>query len=437
MSPVEIGSYGIVALIVLIIIGLPIGIGMLAVSFVGVAFIRNETVAVRMMAQTANDSLEEYLFAVVPLFVLMGLLVTVSHVGRDTFDVFQSLLRRLRAGLGVATVFANAVFAAITGISIASATVFSRIAVPEMRRHGYTNKFATGVVAGSSVLGMLIPPSLLMIVYAVLAEQSVGRMFLAGIGPGLLLSALFCVAILMLARLRGGFVFDAPDQAEHAPTLAPLTILLKALPIVFLMVLVLGGLYGGFLNPTEAGAAGAFGALVIALLRRSLDGKTFWRLLVETGQITVSVLFLILAATFFSRMLALSGVPRELAEYFLAGGIGPYGFLLLYLALIIALGCLIDSISIMLIVLPIALPIASAAGFDLIWFGVLTVVAVEIGLLTPPFGLSVYTIKSAMDDPDLRVGEIFAGAVPFILAMIAALALIILFPPIATWLAQL
>ena len=436
MTPLDIGILAIAALVLLILIGMPIGVAMLATSFAGVALIRNETVAVRMMTQVANDSLEEYLFAVVPLFVLMGLLVTVSGVGKDTFDVFQRLLRRITAGLGVATVFANAVFAAITGISIASATVFSRIAVPEMRRHGYTNRFATGVVAGSSVLGMLIPPSLLMIVYAVLAEQSVGRMFLAGVVPGLLLALAFTVTILILARTRRRFVFEGGDVADYAD-LGLLAILRKAVPILSLMVLVLGGLYGGFLNPTEAGAAGAFGALVIALLRRSLDRGTFWRLLVETGQITVSVLFLILAATFFSRMLALSGVPRELSEVFLSGDIGPWAFLVAYVVLIVALGCLIDSISIMLIVLPIALPVAGAAGFDLIWFGVITVIAVEIGLLTPPFGLSVYTIKSALDDPDLKVGEIFRGAVPFIAAMLVTLAVIALFPSTATWLARL
>lgn len=436
MTPFEIGLIAILLLVVLILIGMPIGIGMLAVSFGGVAFIRNDTVAVRMMTQVANDSLEEYLFAVVPLFVLMGLLVTVSGVGKDTFDVFQRLLRRVTAGLGVATVFANAVFAAITGISIASATVFSRIAVPEMRRHGYSNRFSTGVVAGSSVLGMMIPPSLLMIVYAVLAEQSVGRMFLAGVGPGLLLAVAFTLTILVLAWTWRDFVFEAGDHAGFEDiTLSQIVV--KSIPILSLMVLVLGGLYGGFLNPTEAGAAGAFGALVIALLRRSLDRKTFWTLLVETGQITVSVLFLILAATFFSRMLALSGVPRELSEWFLSGNIGPYGFLLAYILLIVALGCLIDSISIMLIVLPIALPIAQAAGLDLIWFGVITVISVEIGLLTPPFGLSVYTIKAAMDDPELKVGEIFRGAVPFIVAMLVSLAIIVAFPPIATWLARL
>ncbi|MGR3372562.1 TRAP transporter large permease [Pseudooceanicola nanhaiensis] len=437
MSPFEIGGGAVMLLVALILIGMPIGIGMLAVSVGAVALLRNETVAIRMMTQVANDSLEEYLFAVVPLFVLMGLLVTVSGVGKDTFDVFQKLLKRVTAGLGVATVFANAVFAAITGISIASATVFSRIAVPEMRRHGYTNRFATGVVAGSSVLGMLIPPSLLMIVYAVLAEQSVGRMFLAGVGPGLVLALAFTLTIWILATTRKSFVFERTDDATGYDDIRGRDVLRKSIPILALVTVVLGGLYGGFLNPTEAGAAGAFGALVIALMRRSLDRVTFWRILVETGLITVSVLFLILAATFFSRMLALTGVPRELAEFFLSDRIGPYGFLCVFILLIIALGCLIDSISIMLIVLPIALPVADAAGFDLIWFGVVTVIATEIGLLTPPFGLSVYTIKSAMDDPTLRVGEIFRGAVPFILAMLATLAVIILFPSIATWLARI
>lgn len=440
MTGIEIGMICVAALILLISLGMPIGVGMIVVSFAGVTFIRNEGVAMRMMGSVANDSLEEYLFAVVPLFVLMGLLVTVSGVGKDTFDLFERLLRRVRAGLGVATVFANAVFASITGISIASASVFSRVAVPEMTRHGYRRSFSTGVVAGSSVLGMLIPPSLLMIVYAVLAEESVGRMFLAGIGPGILLALLFSATIVIMATFRKDSVFErAPDLDPAVADDRPLGVfvLSKGTPIIALVALVLGGLYGGFLNPTEAGAIGALGALVIALMRRSLGGGRMWSLLVETGQVTVSVLFLIMAATFFSRMLAMSGLPGMLAETLLDSSIGPYGFLLIFIGLIILMGCLIDSISIMLILLPIALPVAKAAGFDLIWFGVLTVVAVEIGLLTPPFGLSVYTIKSAIDDPTLKVGEIFRGALPFVFAMMVALAILVAFPPISVWLARL
>lgn len=437
MSGLEIGILAIVVLIGLITAGMPIAISMLLVSFTGVMLIRNETVAIRMAGAVANDSLNQYLFAVVPLFVLMGLLVTASGVGKDTFDVFQKLLRRIRAGLGVATVFANAVFAAITGISVASATVFSRVAVPEMTRHGYSKSFSTGVVAGSSVLGMLIPPSLLMIVYAVLAEESVGRMFLAGIGPGLLLAVMFSIAIMLMARFRPTMVFDRPDSDAGFEKITGLQVVKKGVPILSLIVLVLGGLYAGFLNPTEAGAVGALGALVIALTRRSLDRSKFWDILVETGQITVSVLLLIMAATFFSRMLAMSGLPAALAGSLLSGPIGPWGFLIIYLALIIVLGFLIDSISIMLIVLPIALPIAHLAQFDMIWFGVMTVIAVEIGLLTPPFGLSVYTIRAAINDPDLPVSKIFRGAFPFVLTMILALVVIAFIPGIATWLARL
>ena len=437
MTGIEIGAIAIVALIFFIYIGMPIGVGMLVVSFAGVLVMRNDRVAMAMAGGVANDSLREYLFAVVPLFVLMGLLVTVSGVGKDTFDVCQQALRRLRGGLGTATVFANAVFASITGVSIASASVFSRVAVPEMVRHGYTKKFATGVVAGSSVLGMLIPPSLLMIVYAVLAEESVGRMFLAGVFPGLLLALIFSVTIYLLATFRPSFVFDMKQDHTGYDSFGVSEIVVKAAPIATLVLLVLGGLYGGFLNPTEAGAVGALGALMIALMRRALTPRSLWGLMVETGQITVSVLFLIMAATFFSRMLAMTGLPVALADFLLSGPIGPYGFLVLYLGLVIVMGFLIDSISIMLIVLPIALPVADAAQFDLIWFGVLTVVAVEIGLLTPPFGLAVYTIKSAMGDKTLSIGEIFRGSMPFVLAMVVSLVILIAFPALSVWLARL
>jgi tripartite ATP-independent transporter DctM subunit len=262
-------------------------------------------------------------------------------------------------------------------------------------------------------------------------------MFLAGVGPGILLACVFSVTILLLAWFRPSFVFEMTDAAPFTARLSGLDIVRKATPILALVILVLGGLYGGFFNPTEAGAAGAFGALVIALMRRSLSPSGLWQLMVETGKITVSVLFLIMAATFFSRMLAMSGLPRVLADVLLSGPLGPYGFLLLFLALVIVLGFIIDSISIMLIVLPIALPVAQAAGFDLIWFGVITVISVEIGLLTPPFGLSVYTIKTALNDPDLRVGEIFRGALPFVGAMLVTLAILVAFPAIATWLARL
>lgn len=437
MTGIEIGIAAVVLLLAAVYFGMHIGIALILTSFVAVALLKDPTIAARMAAAAAGDSLREYLFGVIPLFVLMGLLVSVSGVGRDTFDVFEWLLRKVRGGLGVATVGANAVFAAITGISIASASVFTKVAVPEMIRHGYTPSFAVGVVAGSSVLGMLIPPSLLMIIYGVLAEESVGRMFLAGVVPGLLLALAFCAMIVAMVRFspRRILVSERPPTLVSHETLGSAS--LKAVPIASLIVLVLGGLYAGFFTATEAGAVGAAGALAIALARRRLDASRFWRVLVETGHITVSVLFLVLAASLYSRMLALTGLPGSIASWMIDFGLGPTGFLIAYVAIVVVLGCIIDSVSIMLIMLPIVLPIVREFGLDIIWFGVITVVAVEIGLLTPPFGISVYTVKSALDDRSIGVGTIFAGAFPFVLCMLAVLALLIAFPSLSTWLARM
>ena len=439
MTELHIGIAAIVCMLAGIYFGMHIGIALIATSFVSVWLIKSPEVAARFVAASANDAIRDYLFGVIPLFVLMGMLVSVSGVGRDTFDVFQWLLRRIRGGLGLATVAANAVFAAITGISIASASVFTKVAVPEMIRHGYTPRFSVGVVAGSSVLGMLIPPSLLMIIYGVLAEESIGRMFIAGIIPGALLALGFCVLIVGMAWL-------VPHKVGTPEALAgvgagieetPLTAAVKFVPILLLITLVLGGLYAGFFTPTEAGAVGAAGALVIALVRGRLTWRKLWQVLVETGFVSVSVLFLIIAAMLYSRMLALTGMPSAVTEGITNMGLGPWGFLFMYVLIVIALGCIIDSVSIMLIMLPIVLPIARAFGMDVVWFGVITVVAVEIGLLTPPFGVSVYTVKSALNDPRISVRDIFAGTFPFVLMMLVMLFILAAFPGLSTWLAYL
>lgn len=437
MSDLGIGFVALGLMLALIYFGMHIGVALIATSFVGVALIKGPQIGARFAAAAANDAIRDYLFGVVPLFVLMGMLVSVSGVGRDTFDVFQWLMRKIRGGLGLATVGANAVFAAITGISIASASVFTKVAVPEMIRMGYNPRFAVGVVAGSSVLGMLIPPSLLMIIYGVIAEESIGRMFIAGLIPGILLAAAFCVLIVVMAHVWPHKV-GQPEALVDVPsteTLASAT--KKFLPIASLVVLVLGGLYGGLFTPTEAGAVGAAGAFVIALARRRLTWKKLWNVLTETGYVSVSVLFLILAAMLYSRMLALSGMPGAVTTGITELGLGPWGFLVAYCLIVIALGCIIDSVSIMLIMLPIVLPVARAFGMDIVWFGVLTVVAVEIGLLTPPFGVSVYTVKSALNDPRITIKDIFAGAFPFVVAMAAVLVILAIFPGLSTWLARM
>jgi C4-dicarboxylate transporter, DctM subunit len=313
--------------------------------------------------------------------------------------------------------------------------VFSRVAVPQMLRFGYQPKFAVGVVAGSSVLGMLIPPSLLMILYGFLSDQSVGDLFTAGILPGLMLAVAFAVVIIAMAYLRPGMVFlgGTPQQAKDDSELMPLReMVAKFVPIVILITSILGGIYAGFFTATEAGAVGALVALLIAVLRRKLTLRGFWGVLTETGHVTVSVSFLIICANIYTRMLAMSGTPQAMLEWMSTAGLGVVAFMLIYVLIILLLGTIIDSSSILLIVLPLMLPIAQQFELNLIWFGVITVVAVEIGLLTPPFGLSAYVIKSTLGNTlDIRLGDIFRGTAPFTLTMLAVLALLMAFPQIS------
>jgi C4-dicarboxylate transporter DctM subunit len=430
LSNAQIGLFSVACMVLLLVAGLPIGVTMIVVGFAGIWLVRGDPgLGMRTLSQSSTEYLNSYFFGVVPLYVLMGLLISTSDVGRDTFAVARWMLARVRGGLGVATVAANAVFAAVTGSSIASAAVFTKIAAPEMLRHGYTPQFSVGVVAGSSVLGMLIPPSLLFIVYGFLAEQSVGDLFLAGIVPGLILAAAFSVMIVLLAILRpamvGGQVIEQ-HETENVRSAA-----LKLMPIVALIAIVLGGIYGGIFTPTESGAAGALGALLIALARRKLGWRRLWATMVETGYVTVSILFLILGARIFGQMLAMSGLPQQLSALAAGAGFGLTGFVLLYVALAVVLGCMLDSVSIMVITLPFALPVVKALGGDFIWFGVVAVVAVEIGLLTPPFGISVYVVKSTLDDQRITLRDIFAGAFPFVVCMTLVTLLLVFLPQLS------
>ena len=364
----------------------------------------------------ADGAINRYLFGVVPLFVLMELIVDAADIGRDAYRVAAWLLQRIKGGLGIATVAANAVFASITGISIASSAVFSRVAVPQTVANGYNNRSALGVVAGSSVLGMLIPPSLLLIIYGVLAEQSVGALFLAAIVPGGILALVFGVGIYLMAVIRPKSVMqsDRPVAIE-GETWA--TALQKLLPFAALVIIVLGGIYSGFFTPTEAGAAGAAAAILVALVKRSLTWAKFWRVLVDTGLVSVSILMLIIAASMYSRMLTLSTIPQETTQFFAEMGLDLMGFMMIYLVLVIIMGMILDSTSIMLILLPLCLPIVTELGDDLIWFGIVTVIAVEIGLLTPPFGLTVYVVKATIADRNTTLVDIFAGTFPFVIMM--------------------
>ncbi|WP_439143659.1 TRAP transporter large permease [Planktotalea sp.] len=431
MTPFDIGLISLAAMGGLAITGLYVPIALIVCSFVGVWAIKgNALLATKMLGLAANDAISSYFFGVVPVFVLMGFIVSESGMGRDAFDVANAMFKRIKGGLGVGTIAANTIFAAITGISIASAAVFTKIAVPELRRHGYEARFAVGVVAGSSVLGMLIPPSLLLILYGLLTEQSIGDLFLAGLGPGLVLAVLFGIGTVLMATYAPGFV--GRNLGGDDEDLSSSELLSKGLPIVVLITLVLGGIYAGLFTPVEAGAIGTAGAFLIGLIKRRLSAKALWNVLVETGMITAAICFLLIAAQMYSRMLAFSGVPSGFGNYVAAADLTILGILLLYCLVVILLGMILDSGSIMLILVPLMLPVITALNVDLIWFGIITVIAVEIGLLTPPFGISVYVIKATLDDPDISLKDIFIGAAPFALMMVVCLLLVIFFPFIAT-----
>jgi tripartite ATP-independent transporter DctM subunit len=432
LDRMSIGIAALVALLVLIGLGMPIVFALLITSFLGIWLIRdNMVVAVNSVGISASAAVRSSGFGVIPLFVLMGLLLDKAGVGRDAFAVMAVLVRRIIGGLGVATVGANAIFASITGSSIASATVFSRIAVPPMMESGYTKKFSLGIVAGSSVLGMLIPPSLLMIIYGLLAEVSIGDMFIAGIIPGLLLAGCFAILIIGLAKFRPGYA-GRPKDDFRPDDLSAGGIARGLAPVIFVVAVVMGGIYGGIFSPTEAGAAGALGALVVSLARRSLTWADLRQLVLETGAITAGLLFLMIAASVYGRMLSMSTIPMQTAGLISGMDLTLVGFVMLYVLIVVVLGMILDSVSIMLIMLPIALPVVNALGGDPIWFGIITVIAIEIGLLTPPFGLSIYVVKASLPEGFASLGEIFAAAAPFVLIMALVTLALILVPWLTT-----
>ena len=435
MGGIEFGIASVVLIVALIYMGLYIPVALGLVSFLGVWVIRgNVDIAVALLSESIADTVSELVFASVPLFALMGLIVSKTGLGKDVYEVANFAFYRVRGGLGIATVAANAIFASITGSSIASASVFTRVAVPEMRRFGYRTRFTVGVVAGSSVLGMLIPPSAMLIIYAIVTEQSVGHMFIAGIIPGILLSIAYGILILLLAYLAPGFVGGQQAADVAAEDWANLTwwdLVRKIVPVLVLVLVVLGGIYGGVFTPTEAGAAGSLAALVIAVLRRGFSWRDLWEVLVETGYITATILFLIITASMYSRMLGVAALPTVFGEWITTFDLTLNELMFVYVLLMVLLGTIIETASIILIVVPLFLVVLDSFGVDLVWFGIVTVVGAEIGLLTPPLGISCFVIKSAIDDPTVSLADIFAGAFPFAVTMLLVLIILVLYPSLS------
>ena len=437
MDPTALALVSVGVVFVLIVLGVHIGVALAAVSVITLWLITGKfAVAISLLQTTAYSAVMDYVFAVVPLFVLMGLFSTVSGATRELFTSAQVLLGGLRGGIGIATVFANAVFAAITGVSVASAAVFSKIALPEMERLHYDRRFSLGIVASSAILGMLIPPSVLMIVYGVLTELAIGKLFIAGILPGLVVTAVLSLGIWATVRARPSLGGDVEDVVARLDVRTIVRSALTPWAVLALVVVVMGGIWGGFFTPTEAGAVGAAGGFALILVKRKFTLRGLWDVLLAGGQTTASIFLLLICAQMYSRMLTMSGLAGKATQWVSTLPVPPILIILGFIVVFVLLGCIIDSTSIILLTIPLMHPIAVKLGYHPIWFAIVSIVAIEIGLLTPPFGMVVFAMKSAIGD-DVQVEEIFAGALPFTLLLGLALAIIVAFPILSTWLPSL
>ncbi len=436
------------ALLTLVFSGIHIAVALGLCSMLGLFLMTGDVNGmISFASSTAYEALRDYIFAVIPLFMLMGEFLAKCGAARDLFTLVNRSMHRIRGRLGTATVLANALFAFVTGVSIAAAAAFSKIAYPEMRRHGYERKFALGCIAGSACLGMLIPPSVLMIVWGVLTELSIGKLFIAGIIPGVLVVVLYIAYITWVAYMQPHRVGEGPnipavqqkelDRENDVPEADLRAILWSTVGIVALIVIVLGGIWFGFFTPTEGAGVGATLALALAM-SRGMKLKEMLEAVVSVGRTSAPLLLLLVTAQLYSRVLSMTGVTGMAQDFFSQSGLSPYTVLLLMVLVWFVLGMLIDSISIILLTVPVFAPVAMALGFDPIAFAILGILAIETGLLTPPFGILVFTVKASIpDEPDLKNGEIFRGCIPYWIVLLIAIVTIAIFPALATWLPNL
>lgn len=430
MSAVLVGFFSIVLMCVLIFGGMHIAFALALCSFAGVWLIKGDfSIALNLLGTSAVESIATYDFAVVPLFVLAGALVGVADLATDAFRAASQVLRRTKGGVAIATVLGNAVLSAVTGVTIASVAIFTKLAVPQMLKLGYRPRFAVGVVAGSGVLGMLIPPSLLMIVYCFLTDSSVGKIFIASVVPGVLLTLMLGVGVWLMAHWLPGFVGEAQNDAG-SERMSGWQVLKGAAPITALLLLIFGGIYGGVFTATEAGATSALMALLFAIGRRRLTAASTWLVIRESGTITVAILLLIVAAMMYSRMLALSGLPEWFTGQLASARMGYWVLLASYVFLLFFLGTFLDSMSTILLSVPLMWPVFQGYGADVYWFGIVTILATEMGIVTPPLGISAFVVKSTLNDPSISLSDIYVGSYPFLGVMLFALILIIVFPGI-------
>jgi tripartite ATP-independent transporter DctM subunit len=430
LSPDAIAIIGFVVLFTLMLLRVPVGMAMGLVGVAGFGCIVGTTPALKMLGQTSMRTVTDYNFAVVPLFLLMGAFASTSGMSRELFRAANSFLGHLRGGLGIATIAACGGFAAICGSSVATAATFSRVAYPEMRIHNYPASFATGVIAAGGTLGIMIPPSTVFAVYGLITDQDVGKLFVAGILPGILAVGMYMATITIIGYVRPGFL-PAGDKAPWRERMAALRDVWATL---LLFAFVIGGIYGGLFTATQAAGMGAVGAFFIGLARGRLSGPDILRSLLDATRTAAAVFTILIGAILFGYFLTVTQTPQKITAFLTGLGLGPYGILTLIMLMYLVLGCLMDALAMIILTVPIIFPVIKALGFDPIWFGVIIVMTVELGLIHPPVGMNIFVIKSVVED--VKISTIFYGVLPFIITDILRLIILIAFPIIALWLPQ-
>jgi len=416
---------GIVALLALIALGVPIAFAMTIVALAGIALLIGVAPAFSLLGQVFYDNGMSYTLSVMPLFVLMGNFVLKAGLADDMYAAANAWLRHYRGGLAMATIVACGGFSSVCGSSLATAATMARVAMPSMRRYGYSDALATGSIAAGGTLGILIPPSIVLVLYGVITQNDIGRLFLAGILPGL-------VGVLgYLAAVRLSLAMSKEHIRDVAPL--PLAERLRATKGVFgilgLFACVMGGIYLGVFTATEAAGVGATGAFLLALAKRAMSWRSLYEVLVETARMTTMLFLVLFGALLFSNFVNIAGMPSDLADAIMAFGAHPTIVLLLIFVIYLALGCVIESISMMLLTVPVFYPVVVGLGVDPIWFGIFVVVAIEISLITPPVGLNVFVLRAVV--PDVPTGTVFRGVAPFIAVDVVRIMLLIAVP----WLA--
>ncbi|MDT3684869.1 MAG: TRAP transporter large permease [Pseudorhodoplanes sp.] len=428
MSADTVAIIGFFTLFILMLLRVPIGMAMGLVGVGGFAYLTSGGPALKIVGHTTMRTVTDFNFAVVPLFLLMGSFATTSGMSRELFRAANSFVGHLRGGLGIATIAACGGFAAICGSSVATAATFSRVAYPEMRRYKYPQSFATGVIAAGGTLGIMIPPSTVLAVYGLITEQDVGKLFVAGILPGILAVLMYMVTITMIGLVRPNFLPAGP----RAPWKERFASLRDVWATILLFAFVVGGIYGGMFTATEAAGMGAGGAFILGVLRGRLSGQDILRSLLESTRTTAAVFTILIGALLFGYFLTITQTPQKVTAFLTGLGIGSYGILTLILLMYLVLGCLMDALAMIILTVPIIFPVIKELGFDPIWFGIIIVMTVELGLIHPPVGMNIFVIKSVIED--VKISTIFYGVMPFILTDILRLILLVLFPIIALWL---